>query len=193
MPLPTIANCYQVKLVWTNAAMQRQATCAFHVSDVTGAGHEAAIMAVLNTEIDATLWTVLSGGAVITRVDITYLGTPSATVSFIPVTPAHWTGGGGTDAIPQGCAVVTLQTATRGKSHRGRIFLPWVGEVEQLQGVLLAADVATMQTAWSDLVDDMAAASFPLSVASKLLSSQSLVVSAVVRPFLKTQRRRSRR
>lgn len=191
--LPIIANCYQVKLIWQDAALQRQATNVFHIHDATGAGHEAAIMAFLDADVDVGMWTVCATAGSVIRVDITYLGTASATVSFIPATPAHWTGSGGSDPIPQGCAVVTLQTATRGKSHRGRLFLPWVAELNQTAGTLDAGSVTAMQTAWAEFLVDMAANSMPLSVASAKLSTQTDVTTALVRPYLKTQRRRARR
>jgi len=193
MPLPTIANCYQVKLIWVDALEQRQATNVFHVSDAVGAGDEVAIMAALDGHVTANMWLLQCTTASVVRVDITYLGIPSATRSFTPVTPAHWTGAGGTDPIPQGCSVVTLQTATRGKSHRGRLYLPWIAELEQTAGLLNGANVITSQAAWTAFLAAMSAAAVPISVASAKLSSQTLVTSFLYRPYLKTQRRRARR
>jgi hypothetical protein len=95
--------------------------------------------------------------------------------------------------IPQVACVVKLTTTERGRSKRGRIFLPWVNEGIADQGTMTASRVTSMQTAWTTFLSDMSTNNCPVVVASYKLASSAIVQAATVESLFATQRRRQPR
>lgn len=187
-PLPVIANTYRCALLWQHA----DGSHAVNVIHVTLSSSTAAsIFTLLDSNVDAALWECIPPNASIHQVDITPLDGTTATQSFPTGSPAKWSGGSGAEEyIPQASSLVKLTTATRGRSHRGRIFLPYVGEGNQVNGTLDAGQVATWQASWTEFLEDLGGA---LVVASYKLSSVSSVTSVLCENKTATQRRRQSR
>lgn len=93
-------------------------------------------------------------------------------------------------------AVISLRTGIADRSHRGRIFLPARSESDSAGSVLNAGALTLITTAATTLVGPITQGVAPntsdmqLTVFSKLLNNSTPVEEFLVRPTLKTQRRR---
>ena len=130
----------------------------------------------------------------LTTLVATPLDGTSASLSRTLPNSAPYIGGvaSGTSS-PQVATLVKLQTDKRGKSHRGRIFLPFTAEGAQNDGKLDTTPLANLQTGWSSFVTDMGTAGEALVVASYRLESFEPVTQAIVESFFGTQRKRQPR
>jgi hypothetical protein len=117
----------------------------------------------------------------------------SPTLEFVNTPDGRWVGGRGGEYIPQAASIVKLRTAKRGRSYRGRIFLPFLPEGGQNNGTLNAGDVAQAQTAWDDFVVDIAGNDCSLVVASYKHQTAEVVTTVLVEGEAATQRRRQSR
>jgi hypothetical protein len=145
----------------------------------------------INGHVTAAMWDFVCPQTRVETLDLLPLDGGSAVTTKATDLSAKWTGAGtGSDYIPQGCGVATLRTLHRGRSYRGRVFLPHVAEGEQTSGVL--SDVAACQTAWSAFLAAEATASNQIVVASYKLGTALAVDSILIRSLLRTQRRRNR-
>jgi hypothetical protein len=191
-PLPVIPRVLRVALEWSGDAGQRGAN-VIHIESAV-AGSAAQVMAALDAHVTSGMWGPVCDAASITVVNITPLDGVSATQSFTPATPAHWTGGTGGGCFPAEAAIVKLTTGLRGRSHRGRIFLPFIAEAAQDDGVITGMDV--VQTAWdtfnTDMLADIVLNAF-MVVASYKLGTASPVASFLGEVLAGTQRRRMER
>jgi hypothetical protein len=130
----------------------------------------------------------------LTTLVATPLDGTSASLSRTLPNSAPYIGGvaSGTSS-PQVATLVKLQTDKRGKSHRGRVFLPFTAEGAQNDGKLDTTPLANLQTGWSAFVTDVATAGEALVVASYKLESFEPVTQAIVESFFGTQRKRQPR
>lgn len=186
-PLPVIADTYRVALNWRSATLGHAA----NVMHFRGApGSAAGLYTSLNNRAIQNLWYCVSNTAVVDSVDITPLDGSSATIVNSTGAPAKWQGFAGTDSPPAVSAIVKLRTAKRGKSYRGRIFLPWVTESQQANGALDAAAVTAMQAAWILFRTNVATDGYTMVIASYLHATAELVTTSTVEGYTGTQRRR---
>jgi hypothetical protein len=172
------------------------ATNVIHIHDLAGGHTSSDIMTTLDAAASGGMWACVVPTAQVTDVGITPLDGTTATQHFTPATPSHWTGQNGTQFVPQVAVVVKLSTGDRGRSKRGRIFLPFVAESSIDNGFLDATQAAAMQTEWNDFQDDLGASAVSclLVVASYKLASQTTAVEPIqVETVLGTQRRRQGR
>lgn len=191
MPLPVIPDVWQVRLIFTDPGIGRPASATFHVKDTTGIGPTpAALHTVVDANVTENMWAAVTTDATITQVRYTLLDGVSASGLITTSGAAKWTGSGGTDPILQGAAVVSFKTNSRGPKKRNRCYLPWVGEINNTAGVIDTATLALMQAAWNTFSTDMSTDLFPLHAISPTDETSEVVTSIVVRPYLKTQRRR---
>lgn len=188
MPLPVIADTFRVALNWGTPGT-RHAVNVMHFAGVTSTPQD--LMDSLDASVTTAMWDWAATGVSIHSVDITPLDGASATQTFSPATPAHWSGGGTGNVIPQAAGIVKFTTDLRGRSYRGRIFIPYVGEGEQDNGNLI--DVAAVQTAWSNFKTAMAVETNPMVLASYKLSTAELVTGVFAEGRTGTQRRRNLR
>jgi len=188
VPLPTIADTFRVTLNWDAGGSQ-----SFHnvLHFFNATGNETDVYNDMNAHVTTGMWGLINGGFKVTSVDVIDLGHAFTSVHFATGSPAKWSGQAGGQVIPQGAAVITERTNLRGRSHRGRIYLPAIDESVQNDGVLDAATVASSQTAWNTFLTAMGATNSQPVVASYKLSTESGITSYVVRPKLRTQRRRA--
>lgn len=193
MTLPIIANTYRATLRWQCSAAPRVATNTMDFFDSVGTQITADLYTDLNASVTASMWELISSTADVFEVAITKLDGSTATQVFATSSPAKWKGSGGSDPILQGAIVNTLGSDFRGKSKRGRIYLPFCGETGQAAGVLTPANVANMQAGWVTFHTAMLTAGWVPSIVSEKLGSRVPLREYAIRPFLKTQRRRARR
>jgi hypothetical protein len=192
--LPIIADVFRVAMNWTEPGGQT-ATNVMHFRDVAGGNTASDLMTALDAHVTANMWLAVFTGAVVTDVAITPLDGTSATDHFQPATPSHWTGQNGADFVPAGSAILKLATTKRGRSHRGRVFLPFLPESSQTKGVLDSTQEAATTTNWTTFLHALEGATpaWDWVVASYKLATADAVVVVSCEPMIATQRRRQGR
>lgn len=143
---------------------------------------------------DLGLIDTVSSAAGVTGFSVTPLDGVSPTTEFPFVSP--FTGPGNDQFIPNLAAVITLYTARRGRSYRGRIFLPFTAENRQNNGFTDPSTViGHLADAWTELAADLIALTpgvFPV-VASYLHRTSEPVTLYKPQHVYGTQRRRQSR
>lgn len=189
MPLPVIADAYRVAFDWTNSVTTDTATNVmhFHAPGKTSTD----VYTALDTNVTTAMWCCVSDLASIAEVSITPLDGSGITVNAFTGSPGRWVGGGGSgDFTPAVCSLVKLLTAQRGRSYRGRVFLPWVAENDTANGTLTGSAVTAGTAAWATWLAAMAGAGVFPGVASYTLASVEPIINILVEPRVATQRRR---
>lgn len=82
------------------------------------------------------------------KLQVTKLDGVSPTIEATPTDPA-WGGGTGGDAVPEAALGMTIRTAKRGRSFRGRLFIGPVSESEINDGLFTGTQPADTSAAWS--------------------------------------------
>lgn len=192
-PLPVIANVYRVALNWTNADFpSRVATNVIHLRKA--GSNPAALWTSLDAHATAAMWETQDTHTQVNSVAITPLDGSGTTLTVNTGRPAKWSGAQAThDFSPQTCTVLKLVTAKRGRSYRGRVYLPFTCENSQVAGIVDNGQGAAMTAAWVAWMAAMAADGFALVVASYLLSTAENVVALACEADVATQRRRNKR
>jgi hypothetical protein len=193
--LPVIAQTYRVALNWRTSGGQI-AVNVIHIHTAAAGVNAVDIMENLDDSVGSNMWLGVSSSAVVTLVAITPLDGVTATSDFAPAVPAGWTGGSSGDFSPATAILVKETTALRGRSHRGRVYLPFAGEPAISDGTLDGTIAATMTTAWTGFQAAIAVdATTPMSicVASYKLATQIAVDTFNVEALVATQRRRQGR
>lgn len=128
--------------------------------------------------------------ATINTVRVRDLAGIAATQDFPTDGTSKWSGGGLGQSLPQVAGIVRLQTTVAGRSHRGRVFIPFVGEGETDAGSLI--DVAATGTAWTAFIAALSSSSpvCELSIVSRKLSALFVVDHVAAQTITGTQRRR---
>lgn len=191
--LPIILNTFRVAINWQNGG--QNAVNVMHIH-VPGGATPVDVLGAMDRHASVSMWNTTILAATVTSIDITPLDGTTATQSFVPLTPGRWQGGGGgTEWVPAAAPVVKLTTALRGRSFRGRVFLPFTAENEMVNGSVRSLILPGMQGAWNTFISGLAGDALPcnLAVASYKLAVATNVLIALVEPTLGTQRRRQTR
>lgn len=189
-PLPVIADTFRVAMFWQGqSGLLGQTVMHFQKA----AASAASVAADVDANVTASMWTHTNTNTKVTELHVTPLDGSSATY-ILAVTGAKWAGtSGASDVVPASAVVVSFRTGLRGKSNRGRIYLPFTSENVIADGKLLAANVAIGQPAWNAFLAAMIAVpDFPV-VASYKLATKHQITSIVYEGTLGTQRRRQQR
>lgn len=192
MPLPVIGDVFRVALRWHNDDTLSDAVNVMHFF---GNGLTPADVATaLDASLAANMWVFQDQHSKITEIDITPLDGSSTTFPYIPTPGAKYAGvQSAEDNSPQVANIVKFVTDKRGRSYRGRVYLPWVVDSGQTNGVLNPTDLASCNTAWVAFKTGMTTHSCPLVVASYKLESYETVIAVQAEKFTATQRRRQKR
>ncbi len=154
----------------------------------------AAVYAALDANVTAALWTMQPNYAHITEVVITPLDGLGTSLPVVTGSPAKWSGSGGSgDMIPQVANIVKLVSARRGRSYRGRVYLPFALEGQVSNGNFGGSALTALNTAWVAFRTAMSSAGFPLVVASYVHATAEDVIAVLAEAPSATQRRRMRR
>lgn len=188
MPTPVIANVARAVINWTHPDAG-YAKNILHFSGLTGYPDHADLASAINSNVNSGQFNSVAEDAEAITVDIQDLDGSSA----VDVWSINWTGGAsGDDPVPAASCLVKLNTALAGRSHRGRIYLPFTAEVSQANG-MVTSDISGMNIAWNGFKDDMFDDGFGLVVASYTLETAQAVTTLLVETPLATQRRRQGR
>lgn len=189
-PLPVISNVYRVSLLW-RAGTGATAANVIHFRGTPGSA--AGLYTALDANVTAAMWIQVAASATVEEVGITPLDGTTATLINNPGGVAKWSGSTSGDYIPAASSLLSLRTAKRGVSYRGRVYLPFLPESEQTNGFTGNTDRATAQAAWVTFRTAVAAAGYTMVVASYKLATADNVVAAVFDSGVATQRRRQQR
>lgn len=188
-PLPTIPDTIRVALNWVSGGQHAVNVMHFHSLGYSISNLQEA----LNDHVTSNMWAVISDAAHIATVQLTPLDGISPTVEFVPDTAGNWDGATGGAVIPAEAVVVKFTTDRRGRSFRGRAYLPFVSEGAVGAGVITSGDLGSMQDAWTAFLDDMGGVNHALVIASYSQVEANEVNAALVETVLGTQRRRQSR
>lgn len=189
-PLPVISNVFRCAFTWKN--LDWPTWSAVNVMHFYKAGGDpVTLTALLDASVSANMWGQTSSSSSIYQVNVTPLDGSSVTFPYTPLTPAKWKGTvSSLEYTPQVSAVVKMLTGKRGRSYRGRVFLPWCIEDVTKSGLILAATQATMNTAWVAFRTAMDTGGYPLHVASYKLATSEKVVAVLAETNTGTVRKR---
>lgn len=162
---------------------------------------------LLDLTVTQNMWVNVQNTCSVNYMQVTKLDGIGATYQQA-TTGSKWTGGDGSgDWVPNVATVVSLRTGQRGQRHRGRLYLPFQGELNISNGVNTSSIVAG-QTAWANFLAGMATGLGPMVVAtyghSEYVKNHQIVthtwtpdstpvLTATVEATLATQRRRQTR
>lgn len=124
---------------------------------------------------------------------VTPLDGVTASTSYPTGSSGKWVGTQSGDMVPATAAVIKLTTTLRGRSHRGRVFLPFITETAQTNGKLLTGITGVLQTAWGNFLVALGISGIEWVVASYKLSTAQVVNNVLAEQALGTQRRRQTR
>jgi len=191
MPLPTIANTFRCAFEWTDDNDPHTATNVMHF--LAPGKSESEVFDALDANVTADMWGLTHNATQIHEVKITKLDGVADTFIYGTGDAAQWSGSGGTSWIPQVCALVKLTTGAGGRRGRGRVYLPWLAEGMQDNGVVDPTVRASSQLAWVEFANNMAADGVALVVASYVGEAVNQVQAVNVENLVATQRRRFHR
>lgn len=184
--LPVIEDVYRVSLNWSQVSgctpvnvmnFFAASTDPVSLGESLGGTFSSAMFGCMHSSFNLDSLAVLP------------LDGATATV-VVPVSGV--TGGGSGDTVIPAAGLVSLRTAHRGPSGRGRVYLGPVSEGVSGGGALESSVVTSMQTAWNTFRTDLATADVPstLVVASYVHAVANSLVSCTVETLMGTQRRR---
>lgn len=196
MPLPVIADTMRVAIEGKLANGHNWANI-LHFRKASGVSFATAI-AVLDPALVSHLQTAVGGGqtwknsattaASVQAIRYTPLDGASATVVNTHIIAGASAG----EALPGNTAlVITLRTASRGRSFRGRVYQAPFNETQNAAtGVPVSAEVAGVAAQWNGLLTNLVATGVSLVVASYKLALATNVATCTVDGRWDTQRRR---
>lgn len=189
-PLPVINGVFRAAFQWKNLDYPTwTATNVMHFQK--NGGDPVSLTALLDASVSANMWGQTSSSSSVYQVAVTPLDGSAVTFPYTPLTPAKWKGTvGSLEYLPQVSAVVKFLTGKRGRSYRGRVYLPWCIEDVVKSGLVLAATQTTMNTAWVAFRTAMETGGYPLHVASYLHSTSEKVVAVLSETNTGTVRKR---
>jgi hypothetical protein len=152
------------------------------------------LITALDANVTAAMWQQTNTDSHVAAYTLTPLDGNSASVEHSTGSPAKWAGPqSGGDLLPQVAVVAKHVTASRGRSYRGRTFLPWCQEGVVSFGAYNATARSAQQSAWNAFLAAMSAASKPLQVASYKHATASNVTGTTIEANCATQRLRQQR
>jgi len=190
MPLPVIADVFRCAFEWEHVGTNQSAVNVMHFS---GPGKTAAnVQTALLAHVDARMFAPVRNSCDVKNATITPLD--GSTASLVTGPMAGWVGGATTgDTIPGTSAVVSLRSALRGRSNRGRVFLPFISESAQADGLLVGGYITDLLAGWGAFATAMAAAGIALGIASYKNANWHQATTVLIDTRCGTQRRRQER
>lgn len=189
MPLPVITNVFRVALTWSSGAMS--AVNVMHFSKAGGTSDD--LYDKMSSHVNTGLWDTTANSASIDTVTITPLDGTSASTPYTTGGSGPWVGNASGDGISSLATIVKMVTPLRGRSFRGRLYLPFPGEGVVAYGLIPSGRAVTQQAAWVTFGDDMVTDGWIPVVASYHLADKTAITHYKVELALGTQRRRQTR
>lgn len=193
-PLPVISLTYRVALNWHANSGAQSAENVIHIRSVSGAHTPAEVFAALAGAVANDMWSPVASTAIIDSATITPLDGLSATVTIGTDGSAKWIGEGSGELLPAVAAIIKLTTAGRGRSARGRVYLPFTAESAINAGLMSSPTLRNQTTeSWQDFQELLTAGGYQHVVASYKLASAQTIANYDCENAFATQRRRQSR
>lgn len=160
--------------------------------DVTTLLKDSGSTAAMSNQASKT-WSTQTGWA---KTSCYFYGTTGtkATIQGEWLLPAGLNGTGSGSGPNQSALVVSLRTATPGRSYRGRMFTPFTAGFGGASGQLAATDTNSIATAWAAAFSAMKSSSLGTPVVvSERLAVATTITAVVVNSRPDIQRRRANR
>lgn len=202
IPLPVIADVYRCSFNWTWTGGGMNAVNVMHIKALTTGTDVTAAWGAINTAWTLNQLQASITGAIITTVDIIPLDGHSGTSTFSTGSGSKWAGAQTGDPLIAPAVIIKIATGVRGRSNRGRVFLPFIGEAATGAGSLTSTTIiSAMQTAWSAFNEGLAGYTEPFSLGVAAYDRKNSGASAhfteatavTLETVLGTQRRRQSR
>lgn len=193
-PLPIIDNC--VRVAWNWVAGDARSPFATNVMHFKYESEPYDVIDALQVAMEPNgqdMFDSCSESVEIDNITVTPLDGHSATILHTVTSWDGRNGRGNTDFIPQVCVLVKLNTAIRGRSGRGRVYLPGVAENKTLRGQLDLTSVDIMQEGWQAYGLAMTLQGYIPAVASYKEEEVHGATFVTVETSTATQRRRQKR
>jgi hypothetical protein len=191
VPLPVILDTMRVVLNWTPLGDALPIN-VLHFAD--GAGDADDLEADLRANLEADMWKLVSNVINIDHVDITPLDGLGSTRTYDWSGVSTAVGQQSGNPIPNSCGLVKFGTVLRGRSYRGRCYLPALAENVTELATLDPTAVQDTTDAWRAWRLAVASANgWKLSVASYTLGVHNDVINIRCERMAATQRRRQAR
>lgn len=193
MALPVIPNVTRVVLEYTEATTQQYAANVLHFR--TELFPDSLVFTLYSSLVDIQVhpFQPMSQTAAVRNFVVTPLDGVSASQTFVAPATEWLTGQSGGDFIPQGAALIKLQSGVRGGSNRGRIFLPFLAEGAQTAGFINPATLQITTDAWTDWTDDLASNGVEIGIVSIKNGNFTKAIHLTCERAIATQRRRQGR
>lgn len=192
MPLPVIPHVFRVVWHWSNVNIPRAAVNVMHFS--ISSDDPSTLFAAFVTASAAKPWIQTTVDSKIVSVDITPLDGAGLTETFVPTPGTGWEGVQPSGpCMPAVAAVLKLTTNTRGRSYRGRIFMPWVAELAADNGSFTPSVYSASVTSIAAWFAALTGAGADPQIASYHLGTAAPVTAMFLERSMATQRRRQLR
>jgi len=191
-PLPVIPGVIRAAFRWTSPNFTRAAVNVMHFREASE--DIDALWASIDANVTAAMWNQTHSNNAIVDVTFTTLNGISGSVVKTTGSPSKWKGNNTPgDVTAQVAALIKVSTASRGRSYRGRVYLPWVLESENDSGTYNSTARTAQTTAWNTFRTAMAAANHELGIASYKLAQFAPATQCTAEILLATQRLRQPR
>lgn len=192
MPLPVIDDVYRVALNWIDENSGFNATNVIHIANTGGDAED--VWDALDGNVTTNMWEQANVKAGVNQVVITKLDGAASSVVKNTGRPSKWEGpASDAGSLPQVCGLVKLNTGQRGRSFRGRVYLPFCSENQVDNGKIVSGGMTEWQDAWEAFILGLVGDGCQLVVASYLLESALDVQTVLCERDTATQRRRMKR
>ena len=197
--LPLVPDAARVVLPFENAESYPNRVNVLHFLRASGSNTPAQLIADLETNLSSDMWGLTAVSDVCSQIEVTPLYDTSNTIIHTMGTEIAGQGSG--DYSPNLCALVKLNTDTRGPSFRGRVYLPDLSDAFHDAGVVKTANRDATTGHWVDFANAMAGAGrWSLAVVSyyhnnarRSTGVATQVTNVAVERMAATQRRRLKR
>lgn len=190
--LPVIDGVFRVALNWHESIFNATATNVMHFVGVSGDADALHAALVAHVATASHLFQPCAPTISVNNIEITPLDGSTAS-SVYPSGGTGWQGQTSGTPVLAAAAIVKIQTAKRGRSTNGRIFLPCLGEDAINGSTIQTSQYAAWQGSWATFNTAMAADGFSLGVASYKHATFEPATSLHEELYLATQRRRQSR
>lgn len=186
--LPIIPNIFRVTINWADLGGATGKN-VMHFSGPSKDSQDVADALTANTQTNQ-FQGMSTTAAALTATILPLDGvTPGADYSL----GTSWQGQTASDYMTAPAVIIKHVTAVRGRSGRGRIYLPFVAETQQNAGRITPGSVTNMTGAWVAFANAMEADGIALGVASYTESIWRQSINIACESALGTQRRRQQR
>lgn len=189
MALPVIPHVFRCSFNWTGTNIPRPAATVMHFS--ISSDDPVTLFNAFQSASSVRPWFQTTVDSVIHSVDITPLDGVGMTESFATTGTLGWVGNASSgDVSPATAVICKFLTAKRGRSYRGRMFMPWAAESIISNGKVIPASLTAGQTVIGQWWGQLTTAGANLQVASYTHGTAEPVTAVQVESLLGTQRKR---